>query len=342
MAAQDELHQIARKLVSDFKGILASDESMPTIEKRFTKVGIQNSEEVRRNYRQLLFTTENIENYISGVILFDETIRQKTNDGKSLPSLLTEKGIIPGIKVDLGKVDLPNFPEEKFTQGLDGLSKRLEEYKTLGAKFTKWRAVTVIGQNLPTQEAINVNTMQLTLFALLSQKAGLVPIVEPEVLIDGDHDIVRCEDVSRAVLSTLFVSLQDYKLDLEGLLLKASMVLPGKESQQKSTPEEIAQLTVSVLERTVPKNVPGVVFLSGGQTPEEATINLYEINKKKGSSPWELSFSYGRALQEPVLTTWLGKQENMASAQKAFLKRAKLNQLARDGSYRPEMEKETI
>lgn len=325
------LSGVAKKLVSGNKGILAADESLPTIQKRFEAVKLENSEENRRSYRELLFSTPNIEEFISGVIMFEESL--------PLAKILEEKGIIPGVKVDKGKIDLPNFPGETYTQGLDDLKIRLEDYKSKGAKFTKWRAVIGMGAGIPTQEAIEVNVLEQCIFALLSQQAGLVPIVEPEVLMEGNHDIIKCEDITRAVLTLLFAKLQEYKVDLEGLLLKPNMVLPGKDSEVKSTPEEIGEVTVSTLKRTVPKEVPGIVFLSGGQSAEEASMNLNAINLKKGDAPWELSYSFGRALQDSVLKTWIGRPENKESAQKVFYHRAKMNFLARQGKYTPDAEK---
>jgi len=315
----------ARALVADFKGILAADESLVTIAKRFTPFGIENTRENRDVYRELLFSTPGIEEYISGVILFEESL--------PLAKILIEKNIIPGIKVDKGKVNLLNFPGETVTQGFDDLSARLENYKKYGVKFTKWRAVISIGQGIPTQECIEANVIQLCLFAGLSQKADLVPIVEPEVLMDGDHDLAQCEDITRAVLSTLFVKLQEYKINLKALLLKPNMVLPGKDAANRASPEEIAEVTLSVLQRTIPPVVPGVVFLSGGQSPEQASLNLNSLNQKKAAAPWELSFSFGRALQDPVLKTWAGKLENKKAAQKAFFEQAKINWLARQGKY---------
>ena len=320
------MEETAKQLVSNCKGILAADESLGTIEKRFTLINIPNTKENRKSYRELLFTTLGIEDYISGVILFKESL--------PLSSILLEKGITPGVKVDEGKIDFPNHPGESITKGLDGLKERLEEYIKYGVKFTKWRAVIAIGPGIPTPECIEANAIELCQFAQISQEAGLVPIVEPEVLMDGDHDIIKCEDITRVTLTTLFAHLKGYNVNLKALLLKPNMILPGKGyTGEKVTPEVVAEVTLPAFARTVPSDVPGIVFLSGGQSPEEATINLNAINQKKGNSPWELSFSYGRALQEPVLKTWMGKPENKEAAQEVFLERAKANYLARQGKY---------
>jgi fructose-bisphosphate aldolase, class I len=336
----NDIENVAKTLVSNFKGILAADESMGTIEKRFASIGISNTDENRRSYRELLFTAPGVEEYISGVILFDETIRQSSSEGVPFPKLLSDRGIIPGIKVDEGKIDFPDHPGESITKGIEGLKERLDEYKKLGAKFTKWRAVIAIGPGIPSQECIEANTIELCKFAQITQDAGMVPIVEPEVLMDGDHDIIRCEDITRATLTTLFAHLKEYQVNLRGLLLKPNMILPGKKySGEQVSSGTIATVTLSAFERTIPPEVPGIVFLSGGQSPEEATVNLNAINQKKDGLPWELSFSYGRALQEPVLKTWNGDNANKNIAQATFLKRAKLNSLARKGEYTPDLEK---
>lgn len=333
------MDKTAQSLVAPGKGILAADESFPTIEKRFAKINLPSTEENRRAYREVLITAPAIEDYISGVILFDETIRQKTKDGIPFPDVLSAKGVIPGIKVDQGTEELSEFPGEKVTKGLAGLAERLKEYKDLGALFTKWRAVYTIGPKMPSGGIIERNAEALAQYALISQQAGLVPIVEPEVLMDGAHSIQKCEEVTTRVLTAVFKKLQEKGVDLSGMLLKPNMVLPGKDSGEKATPLEVAEATIRTLRNTVPTAVPGIVFLSGGQTPKQATGYLNEMNKVEGL-PWQLSFSFGRALQDPVLKTWNGRPENVVDAQKAFLKRARLNSLARRGQYKPEMENE--
>jgi len=332
---QDELKKTAKQLVVPGKGILAADESFPTIEKRFSKIDVESNEENRRFYREILFTTDGIEKFISGVILFNETIRQKTQEGKPFSQVLSDKGIIPGIKVDKGKIDMPDHPGEKITQGLDGLGDRLKEYCESGARFTKWRVVFSIGDSLPTDDCINANSETLADFAALSQEAGLVPIVEPEVLMDGGHDIKRCREVTYQVLKRVFVKLVDKKVELSGLLLKPNMVIQGKDNPNKATPEEVAKSTLNCFREVIPSEIPGVVFLSGGQGPEEATANLNALNEI-GGVDWELSFSFGRALQAPVLEAWAGNNDNKEAAQKAFYKRAKLNSLARKSEYKGE------
>lgn len=332
---QDELKKTAKQLVVPGKGILAADESFPTIEKRFKKIDVESNEENRRSYREILFTTDGVEKFISGVILFDETIRQDTQEGKPFSQVLSDKGIVPGIKVDKGKIDMPDHPGEKITQGLDDLGDRLKEYRELGARFTKWRVVFSISDALPTDDCINANSEILATFAALSQKAGLVPIVEPEVLMDGGHDIERCREVTYRVLKRAFVKLVDKKVELSELLLKPNMVIQGKDNPNKATPEEVAESTLKCFKEAIPPEVPGVVFLSGGQSPGEATENLNALNKI-GGVPWELSFSFGRALQAPVLEAWAGNNDNKEAAQKAFYKRAKLNSLARKSEYKGE------
>lgn len=334
----DNLVQTARALVAPSKGILAADESESTIKKRLESVGVESTEDSRRSYRELLLTTGGIEKYISGVILFDETLRQNTQ-GKSFPKLLQDKGVIPGIKVDRKAHSMANFPGEKITEGLDGLRARLVEYKDLGAGFTKWRAVIAIGKGIPTDTCINSNAEALARFASLSQETGLVPIVEPEVIRDGGHDMEVCEKVTYKTLKIVFNKLSEHKVSLSAMLLKPNMVTPGKDSQDKQSPEVVAESTVRCLKEVVPAEVPGIVFLSGGQTPEEATANLNAMNVL-GGAPWELSFSFGRALQTPVLEAWKGKVENKNAAQKVFNHRARLNSKARTGEYKPEMEKD--
>lgn len=315
------LASTAKALVAPGKGILAADESFPTIEKRFESIGVESTEETRRAYRELLFTTPGIEEYISGIIMFDESLRQQ---------ILTNKAIIPGIKVDEGTEELSGHLGEKITKGIEGLSARLREYKSLGASFTKWRAVYSITANTPSLEAVERNGALLAEFALISQNGGFVPIVEPEVLMDGDHDIDKCYETTRTVLKMLFIKLKEKNVDLSCLLLKPNMILPGKDNPNKADSILIAQKTLEVLKDAVPPEVPGIVFLSGGQTPEEATDNLREMNKL-GGVPWQLSFSFGRALQEPVLKAWQGKEKNKRVAQNAFFARAKMNSEARYG-----------
>jgi fructose-bisphosphate aldolase class I len=332
------LRETARALVAPGKGILAADESTGTIKKRFDTIGIQSTEETRRSYRDLLFTAAGVERHLSGVILYDETIRQKAADGTPFPDLLARRGIIPGIKVDRGAKALAGFPGEKVTEGLDGLRDRLSEYRELGARFGKWRAVITIGDAIPTRVCVRANAHALARYAALCQEAGLVPIVEPEVLMDGDHTIERCEEVTLEVLSSVYDELRESGVYLEGSLLKPNMVLPGKSCAKQATAGEIAAATVRCFLRVVPPAVPGIVFLSGGQSPEEATERLSAMNAA-GPHPWQLSFSYGRALQEPVLSTWRGDETKRKPAQVAFLHRAKMNGAARQGQYDPAMER---
>ena len=337
MAAHD-LEQTARALVAPGKGILAADESSGTIKKRFDSIDAESTEENRRAYRDLLFTTDGAEEFISGVILYDETIRQASADGTPFADLLSGRGIIPGIKVDTGAKDLANAPGEKVTEGLDGLRERLEEYFALGARFTKWRAVITIGRDIPSEYCIWANAHALARFAALSQEAGLVPIVEPETLMDGDHTIERSFDVTSRALHAVFTELRDQRVHLEQMLLKPNMVLSGYDCSEQASVQEVAEQTVRCFRRHVPAAVPGVVFLSGGQSDEDATAHLNAMNAT-GPHPWELSFSYGRALQAPALKAWRGAEENVEAAQQAFYHRAKLNGLARSGSYSPDMEK---
>ena len=333
----NHLEDTARALVAPGKGILAADESFGTIKKRFDTIGVQSTEETRRAYREILFTTEAVQEYISGVILFDETIRQSASDGTPFATVLSDKGIIPGIKVDEGAKDLAGFPGEKVTEGLDGLRDRLAEYHELGARFAKWRAVITIGDAIPTRTCIRANAHALGRYAALCQEAGLVPIVEPEVLMDGGHTLARCEEVTSATLASVYDELRQHRVRLEGTLLKPNMVLPGKDCPTQASAEEIAEATVRCFRRVVPSAVPGIVFLSGGQTPEQATERLNAMNAM-GDHPWELSFSYGRALQAPVLAAWRGDDANKAAAQSAFLRRAELNGAARFGRYSRAME----
>jgi fructose-bisphosphate aldolase class I len=334
---KQELASIAQALVQKGKGILAADESYGTIKKRFDSLDVPSTEENRRAYRDMLFTTEGVEAFISGVIQFDETIRQAAEDGTPFPRVLSDKGIIPGIKVDKGKIDLPGYPGESITEGLDGLLDRLEEYKDLGAQFTKWRAVITIGEGIPTRYAIDANAQALARYAALSQEVGLVPIVEPEVLMDGDHTIERCEEVTEDTLKSVFMELHKARIYLEGMLLKPNMVLPGKKSPVQASVEQVAEATVRCLRRAVPASVPGIVFLSGGQSAELATQHLNAMNQM-GEHPWELSFSYGRALQQPPLNAWRGDPANVPEAQRLFYRRAELNGAARYGKYSKEME----
>jgi fructose-bisphosphate aldolase, class I len=336
-----DLEQTARALVAEGKGILAADESSGTIKKRFDSIGVESTEENRRAYRDLLFTTEGAEEFISGVILYDETIRQHSADGTPFPELLAAHGIIPGIKVDKGAKDLANAPGETITEGLDGLRERLEEYVQLGAKFTKWRAVITIGKGIPSEYCLWTNAHALARYAALSQEAGLVPIVEPEVLMDGDHTLDTSFDVTSRTLHAVFTELRDQRVHFEQMLLKPNMVLSGYEASDQADHDEVAEQTLKCFYRHVPAAVPGIVFLSGGQTDEDATANLNAMNAR-GPHPWELSFSYGRALQAPALKAWVGDAANVADAQKAFYRRAKFNSAARYGQYAPEMETATV
>ena len=331
-----DLEQTALALVAEGKGILAADESDGTIKKRFDSIGVESTEENRRAYREMLFTTEGAEEFISGVILYDETIRQSSADGTAFPELLARRGIIPGIKVDKGAKPLAGASDETITEGLDGLRARLEEYRELGARFTKWRAVITIGEDIPSDYCIWTNAHALARYAALSQEAGLVPIVEPEVLMDGDHTIERSYSVTSRTLQAVFTELFDQRVSFQGMLLKPNMVIQGKDRGQGS-PDEVAEMTIDCFRRVVPAAVPGIVFLSGGQSDEEATANLNAMNAR-GPHPWELSFSYGRALQAPALKAWAGDAANVQAGQQAFYRRAKFNGAARTGSYAPEWE----
>jgi fructose-bisphosphate aldolase class I len=336
-----DLHEIAKALVAEGKGILAADESSGTIKKRFDSISVESTEENRRAYRDLLFTTEGAEEFISGVILYDETIRQSSADGTPFPKLLESKGMIPGIKVDMGAKALAGAAEETVTEGLDGLRERLDEYRELGAKFTKWRAVISIGDGRPSDYAIWTNAHALARYAALSEEAGLVPIVEPEVLMDGGHSIDESYHVTVRTLQAVFTELFDQRVAREGLLLKTNMVVSGYDSADQADVETVADETIRALENTVPAAVPGVVFLSGGMSDEDATARLNALNKR-GPHPWELSFSYGRALQAPALKAWQGEIANVEAAQQAFYRRAKFNGAARRGSYAPEWEQEEV
>ncbi len=331
------LEEVARSLVAPGKGILAADESAPTIEKRFKGIEVPSTEENRRAYRDLLFTTPGMSEFISGVILYDETIRQASADGTPFAKVLERQGIVPGIKVDEGTKALHGFPGEKITEGLDGLRSRLPEYRSRGARFAKWRAVIDIGEGIPTRYCIEANAHALARYAALCQEAGLVPIVEPEVLMDGGHTVERCEEVTMEVLSLVYAQLTAHRVAFEGTLLKPNMVVSGKLCPVQAGVQQVAEATVRTLRRCVPPAVPGIVFLSGGQTPRQATEHLNAMNSL-GKQPWELSFSYGRALQDPVLKAWKGKAANVPAAKEAFLLRSQLNGAARYGKYSPAME----
>lgn len=335
------LINIAKALVADNKGILAMDESFPTCNKRFAKLGIPQTEEARRAYRELIVTTQGLVESISGAILFDETIRQKTKDGIPMIKVITDAGIIPGIKVDTGAKDLAGHPGEKISEGLDGLRDRLTEYSQMGARFAKWRAVIVIGDGIPTRGCLDANAQTLARYAALCQEAGLVPIVEPEVLMDGEHTMERCFEVTEEVLRTVFNQLYTQRVLLEGMILKCNMVLPGLNCPKQESVEAIADATVKCLLRAVPAAVPGIAFLSGGQSAELASSRLNEVNVRfKSKLPWELSFSFGRAIQQPALEIWHGEEANVLKAQKSLYHRAKCNFAARRGEYNATLETE--
>ncbi len=332
----NELHETARALVAPGRGILAADESSPTIKRRFDTIGLESTETNRRDWRQLLFTAEGIGDWISGVILFEETLAQNASDGRSLVEVLTANGVIPGVKVDKGAKNLAGSPDEKVTEGLDGLRERLDVYREQGARFTKWRAVIDIAEDRPTAYCLDVNAHALGRFAALSQEAGLVPIVEPEVLMDGAHDIAACAAATEAALRATFAALAVQNVDLASTLLKPNMVLSGKSAAERAPAETVAAETLRVFANAVPASVPGCVFLSGGQSDEEATVNLNAINQAAAGSaaaPWELSFSYGRGLQATPLSVWGGKPENVGAAQQAFQDRARMTSAARRGEY---------
>jgi fructose-bisphosphate aldolase class I len=331
------LHDTARELVEPAKGILAADESTGTIKKRFDSIEVESTEEQRRRYRQLLFTTPGLGDHISGVILYDETIRQSADDGRTFVQVLQEAGVVPGIKVDTGAKPLAGFANETVTEGLDGLRERLAEYAALGARFAKWRSTIIIGDGTPTDFAILANAHGMARYAALCQEADIVPIVEPEILMDGDHDLAACASATSRTLDALYEQLVADRVDLPGSLLKVNMVVPGKGSAVQDDDDAIAKATIETLTAHVPVEVPGVVFLSGGMTDEQATNRLNEMNKL-GGFPWELSFSYGRALQAPSLQAWKGEEANVEAAQAALAHRAKMNGLARSGAYSPEME----
>ena len=335
---QSHLEATVAALLSPGKGILAADESLPTIGKRFAALNIASTEETRRAYRELLFTTPHLEEYISGAILHDETTSQRTDAGESLPGVLTNRGIVPGVKVDGGTIALANFPGEKITRGLDGLRERLLKYRELGGRFTKWRAVIAIGDGLPTSTCLGANARMLALFAARSQEVGLVPIVEPEVLMDGNHTLARCEEVTGLTLQAVFAALLGHRVVLEAMLLKTGMVLSGKECPQQADAKQVAEATLRCLRRVVPAAVPGLVFLSGGQSDVAATERLNAICAT-GAAPWTLPFSFGRALQDAAMKTWLGSPANAAAAQAALLHRARCNGLAVQGKYSAEAER---
>ena len=334
-----ELNKVAEAMVKPGRGILAADESTGTIGKRFDAIGVPSTADTRRDYREMMFrTTEAMSKYISGVILYDETIRQSAKDGMPLIKLIEKAGSLPGIKVDKGTKPLPNCPGEVVTEGLDGLRERLVEYRGLGAKFAKWRAVIDIGNGIPSYECINANAHALARYAALCQDEGIVPIVEPEVLMDGDHDIDRCYKITEWTLKTVFEQLYYARVALEGMVLKPNMAIAGKKSPKRAGVEEVAEKTVRLLKSCVPAAVPGIAFLSGGQSDEEATAHLDAMNRT-GPLPWRLSFSYGRALQHSPQKTWSGKPENVAAAQRAFNHRAMMNGLASLGQWKADLER---
>src|SRR6478752_1510676 len=332
-----ELEKVAEAIVADGKGILAADESGGTIKKRFDTIGVESTEENRRAYRDLLFTTPGVEEYIIGVILYDETLRQSSADGTPFPELLASKGVIPGIKVDAGAKPLAGTEGETITEGLDGLRERLAEYRGLGARFAKWRATYSISDSLPSEYCIWTNAHALARYAALCQEAGIVPIVEPEVLQDGTHTIERSGVVTSRVLGALYTELFDQRVDLFGTLLKPNMVLSGYDASSRAGADEVAEWTLKCFYKHVPAAVPGIVFLSGGQSDEDSTANLNAMNAR-GPHPWQISFSYGRALQAPSLAAWGGKPENVEAGQRAYYHRAKMNSAAQTGTYAPAME----
>jgi fructose-bisphosphate aldolase class I len=335
-----ELARVAQAMVARGRGILAADESTGTIGKRFDRIGVENVEENRRAYRDMLFTTQGVGEFISGVILYDETLRQKSADGTPFPALLAARGMIPGIKVDAGAKDMPLFAGEQITEGLDGLAKRCTEYVALGAKFAKWRAVINIGKGIPSNGCIVANAHALARYAAICQSTGLVPIVEPEVIMDGEHTIDTCERVTEWALHETFSALANQRVMLEGIVLKPSMVISGNKCAQQAGPQEVAERTLRLLRRTVPAAVPGIAFLSGGQSDELATDHLDRMNKL-GGAPWALTFSYGRALQQPSIKAWGGKAANVPSAQAALLHRSRMNGLAATGQYSASLETKT-
>lgn len=333
----DVLRETALELIAPGRGILAADESTTTITKRFDSIGVESTQDSRRAYRDMLFTTPGLSEHISGVILYDETIKQSAVDGTPFPAMLAKAGMIPGIKVDTGVKPLARFPGETVTEGLDGLRERLGEYRELGARFAKWRATIICGADLPTEFALVANAHAMARYAALCQEAGIVPIVEPEVLMDGDHTIEACEDATARSLQTLFGQLTDHRVDLAGLLLKVNMVLAGVGNARQAGPTEVAEATVRCLTANVPAEVPGIVFLSGGQSDEDSTIHLNEMNRM-GPHPWTLSFSYGRALQAPSIKAWGGDPHHVEDGQRALAHRARMNGLALSGAYSSDLE----
>ena len=336
--ALESLEEIAAYIVEDGRGILAADESNPTCGKRFDSIGVESTEDNRRDYREMLFRSEGMKGNIGGVILFDETLRQKAEDGTPLVNIITAQGALPGIKVDKGLKPLDDSPEETVTQGLDGLNERCSEYEKIGAKFAKWRAVINIGEGIPTEDCINQNMEALAKYAKIVQENKMVPIVEPEVLMDGNHSIERCLEVTSKTLSALFNYLDEHGVNIKGTLLKPSMVISGKDANEQASVEEVAEKTLKCLLANVPSDLPGITFLSGGQSDIDATAHLDAMNKI-GGFDWKLSFSYGRALQQPALKTWLGKKENAEAAQAALSHRALMNKKAAQGEWDQSLEK---
>ena len=332
------LEEIAAYIVEEGRGILAADESNPTCGKRFDSIGVESTEDTRRDYREMLFRSEGMKGNIGGVILFDETLRQKAKDGTPLVNIITAQGALPGIKVDKGLKPLDDSPEETVTQGLDGLNERCSEYEKIGAKFAKWRAVINIGEGIPTEDCINQNMEALAKYAKIVQENKMVPIVEPEVLMDGNHSIERCFEVTSKTLSALFNYLDEHGVNIKGTLLKPSMVISGKDANEQASVEEVAEKTLKCLLANVPSDLPGITFLSGGQSDIDATAHLDAMNKI-GGFDWKLSFSYGRALQQPALNTWLGKKENAEAAQEALSHRALMNKKAAQGEWDQSLEK---
>ena len=338
MSAED-LKATAQAMMAPGQGVLAADESTGTITKRFEKVGIESTEETRRDYREMLLTAPDIGKYISGVILYDETIRQKSSDGKPFPEMIRDNDIIPGIKVDTGAKPLALTENEKVTEGLDGLRERIAEYVEMGARFAKWRAVITIGEGIPSLYCIRANAHALARYAALCQEGGLVPIVEPETMIDGDHTIERCFEVTDLTLHEVFAALHEQRVRFDEMILKPNMVISGKDCPEQASPEQVAEMTIRCMKRNVPAAVPGVAFLSGGQTPEQATANLNAMNQL-GGVPWRLTYSYARALQQAAMDAWKGEKSNMDAGRSAIAARAKLVSLASKGEYSEDMEKE--